>query len=97
VYRGLHICSEYLLKQHIQGAHCKTAEHSIKKAFRVPVEWSQEKAMTPAKLDLFWCGFCQRMHDTIELRMRDVAKHFEQGSGVAGWIPRRDDANNTGL
>jgi hypothetical protein len=62
----------------------------------VPVKWSKDKVMTPEKLDLFWCGFCQHMHDTIELHMKDVAKLFEQGADMAGWVSRQGNANNTG-
>ena len=88
---------EHLLKQHIKGSHLKTAEGSAIKNIVVPIEWSNDKAMTPAKLDLFWCGFCRLMHDTIELRMKDVARHFEQGSDMADWIPRVGNVGNSGL
>jgi hypothetical protein len=39
-------------------------------------------------LEFFRFGFCLFRHDTIELWMKDVAKHFEQGSDIGNWIPR---------
>jgi hypothetical protein len=72
-----------LLKQYTKGFHLKFAEVSAIKNFVVPTEWSNDKAITPAKLGLFWCGFCRLLHNTIELRMKDVARHFEQGSDIS--------------
>jgi hypothetical protein len=47
-----------LLKQYIKGSYLKFAEASAIKNFVVLTEWSNNKAITPAKLNLFWCSFC---------------------------------------
>jgi hypothetical protein len=86
-----------LLKQYTKGSHLKFAEVSAIKNFVVPTEWSNDKAIMPAKLGLFWCGVCRLLHNTIELRMKDVARHFEQGSDMSNWIPRVGSVSNTGL